>query len=58
MKELVHSQSVVCDDRGQDCYERLVAVCSVGDVDLGAAMVTGGWALDYARYSKGAYGQV
>ena len=55
MKELVHSQSVVCDDRGQDCYERLVAVCSVGDVDLGAAMVTGGWALDYARYSKGAY---
>jgi endonuclease YncB( thermonuclease family) len=32
-----------------------VAVCRVGGRDIGAELVREGWALDYRRYSGGAY---
>jgi endonuclease YncB( thermonuclease family) len=40
---------------GRDRYRRIVAVCRVGGRDIGAEMVREGWALDYRRYSGGAY---
>jgi endonuclease YncB( thermonuclease family) len=47
-------RTVLCEPRGKS-YERVVARCTVGGEDLGAWTVSKGWALDYARYSKGAY---
>jgi endonuclease YncB( thermonuclease family) len=41
--------------RDRDRYGRTVATCSVADQDVGAAMVRQGWALDFERYSNGAY---
>lgn len=47
-------RTVLCEPRGKS-YERVVARCTVGGEDLGAWTVRKGWALDYARYSKGVY---
>lgn len=46
---------VVCEPRERDRYGRIVAVCRTDAGDLGAAMVRRGWAVDYTRYSRGAY---
>jgi len=48
-------QTVTCVGRGRDRYKRLVAICIVGDEDLANWLVRQGCALDYLRYSKGAY---
>lgn len=47
-------RTVLCEPRGTS-YDRVVARCTVAGIDLGAWSVGKGWALDYARYSKGAY---
>ena len=54
LSDLVAGHVVVCEARGRS-YDRLVGVCSAGGIDLGAAMVRKGWALDYRRFSGGAY---
>ena len=36
-------------------YDRIVAICTVGDKDIGAWMVEQGLALDRPKYSKGKY---
>jgi endonuclease YncB( thermonuclease family) len=38
-----------------DRYGRTVAICMVGDVDLGAEMVRAGMAYDYRQHSAGTY---
>ena len=38
-----------------DRYGRTVATCEISGRDLGAEMVRSGWALDFTRYSGGAY---
>ena len=46
---------VDCVERDQDRYSRIIAVCKVGGPkgqDLGAWMVSEGWALAYRKYSK------
>ena len=54
LDRLLAGRTVVC--RGHDrSYDRVVAACSVGGTDVGAAQVAAGWALDYARYSRGRY---
>lgn len=47
-------RTVLCEPRGTS-YDRVVARCTVAGTDLGAWTVRKGWALDYARYSKGLY---
>ena len=42
---------VVCEERDRDRYGRIVALCRVGGEDLGAWLVSRGWALAYRRYS-------
>lgn len=42
---------VRCDAVETDRYRREVSICRAGDVDLGAAMVSSGWARAYLRYS-------
>ncbi len=41
-----------CEVRGKDRYGRLLAVCSVGETDFGAALVEHGYAVAYRRYSE------
>ena len=47
----VDGRLVVCDERGRDRYGRTVALCRVDGQDLGAWLVSRGWALAYRRYS-------
>lgn len=42
---------VRCERRDTDRYRRMVAVCHAGDRDLGAFLVSAGFALAFTRYS-------
>lgn len=53
--DVIGGRSVTCTPVQVDQYNRDVAKCTVGDLDLGEAMVRGGHALDYARHSRGRY---
>ena len=44
-------QEVTCRERGQDRDGRILAVCHLDGLDLGAHMVRLGWALAYLEYS-------
>ena len=52
----IGGRDVTCTPVEVDQYNRDVAVCTAGDLDLGDAMVRGGHALDYPRHSRGRYG--
>ena len=47
----IGSRTVACEERDQDRYGRIVAVCRVGVEDVNAWMVAEGWAFAYRRYS-------
>jgi endonuclease YncB( thermonuclease family) len=47
----VNNQAVVCDDLGRDRYRRILGRCWIDGYDLGAWMVSNGWALAFRRYS-------
>jgi endonuclease YncB( thermonuclease family) len=55
LEMLILGRDVTCATVDTDRYGRDVARCSAGGKDIGAAMVRAGWAVDYRRYSKGAY---
>ena len=42
---------MTCEDLGRDRYKRIIAKCTVAGEDMGAWMVSQGWALAYRRYS-------
>lgn len=48
---LIRDKKVECDVKAHDQYDRAVAVCKVGDVDLSAEQARKGWALAYRRFS-------
>lgn len=52
---LLTGGEVSCEPVDRDHHGRLVARCSVQGRDLGAEMVRLGWAVDFRRYSQGAY---
>lgn len=53
LRVLIGGRPVACQERTRDRYARMVAVCRVvGGWDLGAAMVEGGHALAFVRYSR------
>ena len=52
LAELIGSSSVRCEEKDQDRYGRVVAVCFVDQINLNAALVSQGWALAYRRYSR------
>jgi endonuclease YncB( thermonuclease family) len=54
LRELIGDDAVSCTEAGRS-YDRAVGRCSAGGVDLSAAMVRDGFAVEYARYSRGAY---
>ncbi len=57
LRTLVAGREVRCVPRARDRWGRVVAVCRVGGLDLGAAMVRDGWALAYVRYSRDYVGE-
>jgi endonuclease YncB( thermonuclease family) len=57
LSTLVGRQTVTCDVHGRDRYKRAVATCTVGGEDMNQWLVESGWALDWPRYSKGAYAE-
>ncbi len=46
---------VTCRQTSLDRWRRVVAICRIGELDIGAEMVRRGWALDFVRYSRGRY---
>lgn len=54
LRALLNKGDVHCEKRGQS-YNRAVGVCFAGQLDVGAAMVRRGWALNWDSYSHGAY---
>jgi micrococcal nuclease len=55
MVEIIGNDPVSCLLNGERSYNRVVAVCFVRGVDVGAEIIRQGWALDCARYSHGRY---
>lgn len=53
----VGERTVSCTRKGRS-YERVVARCDVGGIDLGTWAVSNGWALEFERYSRGFYRDV
>jgi endonuclease YncB( thermonuclease family) len=52
LAELIEEHWVKCLGDGNDRYNRLVATCFAGPVNLNMEMVRRGWALAYRQYSK------
>ena len=51
LADKVGRELVRCEPRDIDRYERIVAVCRLGEVDLNAWMVRQGWAIAYRKYA-------
>jgi endonuclease YncB( thermonuclease family) len=52
---LIAGMPVTCKGVDLDQYERVVAVCTVGEQDIGERIVRAGFAFDWPRYSKRKY---
>ncbi|TMV10404.1 thermonuclease family protein [Ruegeria sediminis] len=57
MVNFLRDKAVECKLTGERTYDRYVGVCYVDGQDIGAAVITAGYALDCARYSGGRYRQ-
>jgi endonuclease YncB( thermonuclease family) len=55
LDRFIAGRPVSCVDLDQRTYRRIVAICTVGGVDLADWMVRQGLALDWPKYSKGDY---
>lgn len=52
---MIEPSPVRCEGKDIDRYGRTVAVCRRGTLELNREMVRLGWAIEYKRYSHGAY---
>jgi len=55
MVQIVAGRIVTCDLSGERTHDRMVGVCYVDGVDLGAAIVAAGFARDCPRFSGTRY---
>jgi len=51
LADKVGRATVRCEQRDIDRYQRIVAVCRLGNLDLNAWMVRQGWAIAYRQYA-------
>jgi endonuclease YncB( thermonuclease family) len=51
LRALARNGAVTCDGIGTDQYDRLLAVCHTGAVDVNATLVREGFAFDFGGYS-------
>lgn len=52
VERLISGADVYCDNRGSDDFERTLAVCTVGGVELNRALVEAGLAWSFRRYAN------
>lgn len=50
LHEMIAGRNVTCEGQGRDVYDRVIAVCTIGDTVLNAQMVKDGWAVAYGAY--------
>lgn len=55
LADFVGQHEISCRPTGDKSYDRIVAICFLGKIDLSAYMVEKGYAVDWYNYSKGAY---
>jgi micrococcal nuclease len=55
MVNYLAGKDVECELNGERSYDRWIGVCYAGGVDIGAAVIAAGHALDCKRYSGGRY---
>jgi endonuclease YncB( thermonuclease family) len=55
LADQIAGRAVTCSPRATDRYRRVVAVCLAGGADLARWLVGAGLALDWPKYSSGAY---
>ncbi|MEP1201621.1 thermonuclease family protein [Tateyamaria sp.] len=55
MQSHVRGKTITCQLNGERTYDRMVGVCFIDGVDIGASAVAAGHALDCRRYSGGRY---
>lgn len=55
LRKFIDGRTLACVPVATDAYSRAVSKCRVGGQDLNEWLVREGWALDYRRYSGGAY---
>ena len=51
LRRLIRGQPVVCIGKEHDEYERLIAYCTAGDLELNREMVRLGWAVAFEKYN-------
>ena len=51
LADKIGERTVRCTEKDTDRYQRVVAVCRVGDQDLGGWLVEEGWAVAFRKYS-------
>jgi endonuclease YncB( thermonuclease family) len=52
LQTMTRSQSLTCDGWEYDKYERLLAVCYLGDLEINRQMVLDGWAISFGDYEE------
>jgi len=52
LRKLADGKDVICSGQETDKYDRLLAVCNVGDVELNRQMVLAGWAVSFGAYER------
>ncbi|WP_394697417.1 thermonuclease family protein [Pseudoxanthomonas japonensis] len=52
LQQLITTNELSCISKGNDRYGRIVATCTMGDLDIAAEMVSNGWALAYRSITK------
>jgi len=55
LADFLGQRTVRCERRETDRYGRMVAVCSVGGVEINRWLVEQGWALAYVKYGGSVY---
>lgn len=58
MVRMIAGKLVTCDLTGERTHDRMVGICYVDGVDLGAAIIAAGHARECPRYSRGRYAAV
>ena len=52
LSDFLGARTVRCASNGKKSYDRLVAVCKVGDIDVASWLAMEGWAMAARRYSS------
>lgn len=52
LRKLIGNQTVTCTSDGRDRYNRILAFCKAGNVDLNRTLVEQGWAVSYGLYQR------